>query len=60
MTEQLIEEWPEGAPGSDEARRRGCLCPVLDNAHGKGRGGLGERFGWFMVPDCPVAQHGRP
>lgn len=23
-------------PGSDEALRLGCLCPVLDNAHGRG------------------------
>lgn len=23
-------------PGSDEARKLGCQCPVLDNAHGRG------------------------
>ena len=23
-------------PGSDEAVARGCQCPVLDNAHGRG------------------------
>lgn len=23
-------------PGSDEAINHGCLCPVLDNNHGKG------------------------
>lgn len=23
-------------PGSDEARAKGCTCPVLDNAHGRG------------------------
>lgn len=23
-------------PGSDEAIEAGCLCPVMDNAHGKG------------------------
>lgn len=23
-------------PGSDDAIAAGCLCPVIDNAHGKG------------------------
>lgn len=23
-------------PGSDAAIKKGCICPVLDNAHGKG------------------------
>jgi hypothetical protein len=23
-------------PGSDEAIARGCICPVLSNAHGRG------------------------
>lgn len=23
-------------PGSDEAIKQGCICPVMDNAHGKG------------------------
>lgn len=23
-------------PGSDDALKDGCVCPVLDNAHGKG------------------------
>lgn len=23
-------------PGSDEAIKIGCTCPVMDNAHGKG------------------------
>ena len=40
-------------PGSDEAIAQGCVCPVLDNAHGKGTGD-----GLFWVnEDCPV--HGR-
>lgn len=30
---------PLGSPGSDTAVTNGCLCPVLDNAHGKGIGG---------------------
>jgi hypothetical protein len=23
-------------PGSTEAQKRGCTCPILDNAHGRG------------------------
>lgn len=41
-------------PGSDEAREMGCTCPVLDNAHGRGRGGDGEKFGWVVNGDCPM------
>ncbi len=41
-------------PGSPEARENGCTCPVLDNAHGKGRGADGERYGWYMSEGCPL------
>lgn len=41
-------------PGSPEAVDQGCRCPIIDNGHGKGRGGNGERFGWFMRQDCPL------
>ena len=36
-------------PGSDKARKLGCTCPVLDNAHGKGAWGTtGKgRLYWF-------------
>lgn len=36
-------------PGSDEALDNGCLCPVLDNGHGKKRDGL-----FWMNADCPL------
>jgi hypothetical protein len=39
-------------PGSDEAKDLGCLCPVLDNAHGKGidlDGGL-----FWINQTCPL------
>lgn len=39
-------------PGSDEARRQGCTCPVLDNAHGQGYYGVEGQF--VMVEDCPL------
>lgn len=42
------------APGSPEAIAQGCTCPVLDNGHGKGYLGDGERFGWIISEDCPV------
>lgn len=36
-------------PGSDEALDNGCLCPVLDNGHGKKKDGL-----FWMNADCPI------
>jgi hypothetical protein len=41
-------------PGSEEARSAGCRCPVIDNHHGKGRGGDGPRLGWFVSESCPL------
>lgn len=41
-------------PGSDEAIREGCTCPVLDNAHGRGfTGPEGEQLFW-MSEGCPL------
>lgn len=39
-------------PGSEEARKKGCLCPILDNAHGRGHMGVPDRFVWR--DDCPL------
>jgi hypothetical protein len=44
----------EHPPGSDAALAKGCKCPVLDNAHGKGVMGDGERNGWWITEDCPL------
>lgn len=41
-------------PGSREAKAQGCNCPVIDNHHGRGWGGDGEKFGWVMRLDCPL------
>ena len=41
-------------PGSKEALELGCLCPVLDNCHGLGRGQDGERYGWWVNGYCPI------
>lgn len=38
-------------PGSDEAIKRGCLCPVYDNA--KGRGWLCSGTFWINGK-CPL------
>jgi hypothetical protein len=39
-------------PGSDAAQKKGCLCPILDNAHGKGVCVDGKTF--WMQEDCPL------
>ena len=39
-------------PGSNEAIEQGCLCPVLDNAHG--RGYMGQPDVFVMVAGCPL------
>lgn len=39
-------------PGSDEALKLGCKCPVLDNNHGRGH--RGEPNSFICVADCPV------
>lgn len=41
-------------PGTSDARAGGCTCPVMDNSHGKGRGGDGVRYGWWIVEGCPM------
>jgi hypothetical protein len=45
-------------PGSDEAILRGCTCPVIDNAHGKGyMGGAKGSDGYTLFVytcGCPV------
>ena len=41
-------------PGSPEAKRDGCSCPVIDNHHGKGLGGDGEKYGWVVVLTCEM------
>lgn len=38
-------------PGTDEARKAGCRCPVLDNNHGWGYHVAGE---FVMSGDCPI------
>ena len=48
-----MSEKPTGVPdpGSDEAVRLGCTCPVVDNAHGWGYVINGMRW---IAGDCPL------
>ena len=45
------------SPGSDEAVAAGCLCPVLDNARGRGAWGSDGEIFW-RVADCPLHGEG--
>lgn len=47
------------SPGSQKAVDKGCRCPILDNAYGKGRGGDGEQFGWYVNGTCPLHAKGQ-
>lgn len=39
-------------PVSPEALASGCICPMLDNSHGKGWFGVAGVF--WIAPDCPL------
>jgi hypothetical protein len=43
---------PTPNPGSPEANDIGCLCPVMDNAYGRGYMGMEGIF--VYREDCPV------
>ena len=45
---------PEPLPGTEAAAEKGCLCARMDNHHGRGRYGDGDRYGWFITEGCPV------
>lgn len=42
----------EANPGSDAALDLGCICPVMDNNHGKWPPRPPD--GWWIRPECPV------
>lgn len=48
-------ETPRLNPGSPEAIRSGCRCPVMDNNHGRGWMGLSELFVYSY--NCPLHKH---
>lgn len=49
MSDQTTSAVPN--PGSDEAVMRGCTCPILDNARGRGWLGTGE---FWIAAGCPI------
>jgi hypothetical protein len=52
MIDTNIEVLVVHHPGSPKAREQGCKCPIMDNAHGRGIGGDGARYGWVMSSQC--------
>lgn len=48
----MTKETPN--PGSPEAVKQGCLCPVMDNHNGRGffMGEIGPLF--WMSRECPL------
>ena len=45
-------------PGSEESLQAGCCCPYMDNGHGRGYLGDGEKFGWVINSACPLHGEG--
>lgn len=44
-------------PGSNDAVKSGCKCPVMDNAHGKGSGyvtGINKEPTFWIERACPL------
>lgn len=41
-------------PGSPEAIKQGCTCPVLDNDHGDGFPGRGHESMFWVSRTCPI------
>jgi hypothetical protein len=41
-------------PGSNEARARGCICPVMDNRYGAGQDRGGREPVFVVNLECSV------
>lgn len=41
-------------PGSDEAVKQGCTCPVMDNCRGRGAYNTPTGPVFYMSGDCPL------
>jgi hypothetical protein len=42
-------------PGTEEAIKQGCICPVIDNHHGRGvLMGKDPKPQFWYTADCPV------
>jgi len=51
-----VSSWTDGTPGSDRAKRKGCLCPMMDNGYGRGRGD----GSFVIVTTCPIHGDEKP
>lgn len=45
-------------PGSKEAVKLGCTCPVLDNGYGNDE--IGKIRGFWITQNCPVHDNKLP
>lgn len=45
---------PIPTPGSEEAKERGCRCPILDNVRGQGRTTRDGDVLYWVTSDCPL------
>ncbi len=55
----MADEMVTPNPGSQAALDRGCMCPVMDNGHGRGMYGGAVRTAddapiFVFVADCPL------
>lgn len=54
----MVNEIPWPPPGSNEAVKEGCVCPVKDNKHGVGQPSeLGTGANYWIDKACPI--HGK-
>jgi hypothetical protein len=54
----MANEIPWPPPGSHEAVKTGCTCPVEDNKYGVGQpSSAGTGANYWIAKDCPL--HGR-
>lgn len=55
MTKGAFDE--QSNPGSEESIEQGCLCPILDNGRGRGRGYMGKKNVFIYSYECPLHCH---
>jgi len=50
LVQETSDDWNGYIPGTDEAKERGCICPILENQE------MPQNVRWVDI-DCPI--HGR-
>ena len=55
-----INKYPHN-PGSDQAIKDGCKCPVMDNSYGRGSGYVDDEGNpqFWISADCPLHNSGK-